>query len=111
MSILARRSSFYIAAQLICHQLRPIAYSQHRNTEFKELPVICGRLRIIDTVWTAGQNDALGISRCESFQRSRVRENLAVHVALAHAASNQLLILSTKIENRNKFVHRVSFLR
>ncbi len=103
MAIFRDRRCFDFTFEKICHQLGAIADAKHRNAKFKQLWIIGQRIFQVDTVWSAGQNDALRIHFLQLFQRCCIGMNLTVYVIFTDPAGNQLLILSAKVQYDNFF--------
>src|SRR5437588_625185 len=55
----------------------------------------------INTVWAARKDDTVRLPRQDLLDGRRVREELAVHAALADPAGDQLTVLGAKIENED----------
>ena len=91
-------------AQSMGHQLAAVTDSQNGNAQLENLRRIAGSICGVDTVGTAGENNPDGIHRFQLFQRSGIGLYLAIDIALANTARNQLIVLSAKIQDNNEFM-------
>ena len=93
------------AAVEICNQLRAVADAEDRNVLPQDLLRILRRLRIIDAVGTAGKNDAFRRFLKNLIKRRCVGHHFTVNAEIAHAARDQMAVLSAKIKDNDKFAH------
>ena len=63
-----------------------------------------GRIRQVGAVGAAGEDDALGVFGLDFGKVGAVRINLAIYVAFADAAGDQLIILAAEIQNDDSFL-------
>ena len=63
----------------------------------------------INAVWTTSKDDSLRLHFFDFFEISFVGVNFTVNVALSDASCDQLIVLTSEIENYNLFVlHKFS---
>ena len=103
LSILADRSRRNASPQHISHQLRTIADSKDRNSHLKDFFFTMRGILLIYTVGTSGKNDSLRIHFPDLIQSQCVWMNLTVNIAFSDSSGNQLVILTTEIQNNNHF--------
>ena len=112
MAVLADRRLLHHAVQQIAHQLRAVADSQHRNAQLKYLFGTAGSAVLKHHIRSPGENDPLGIHLPDLVQAQIIGMYLAVYVAFADAARNQLIVLAAKVQNNDHLsVHEILFLR
>jgi hypothetical protein len=87
--------------ELLRHRLHAVANAEHRHAELEHRLRRRRPLRVGDRLRTAGENDALGAEVTNFGIGDVPRQDLAVNAAFAHAASDQLSVLRTEIENQN----------
>ena len=95
--VLALYASFDHAAQQMRRQLHAVADSQHRHAQVKYGGINGRRAFIQYAGGAAGQNDAQRLLGTNIFRIGIVRQHGGIHAALAHAACNQLRILTAEI--------------
>jgi hypothetical protein len=71
--------------------------------EWKQPVGALRRFDFVDGRRPTGKDNAFGIERQYFFQRRIVRQDFAVHLALAHFTRDELRVLRPKIENDNSF--------
>ena len=96
------------AAQLVSHQLGSVTDAQHRNAGFEKVRRISRGLGIINTVGTTCQNNAPGTHGKKPVQAGRIGMDLAIHLAFADPAGDQLFILSAEIQYNNQISFHLS---
>ena len=57
------------------------------------------RLLVIHRVGAAGKDDAFVLPRADGFQRRGIGQDLRVNVMIAHAAGDQLVILTAEVQH------------
>ena len=93
-----------LASQHVHHQLAAVADAEDRHTPSVDFGVDGGRIRQIGTVGAAGEDDALRVFGLDLGKVGTVRIDLAIYVAFADAARDQLIILAAEIQNDNGFL-------
>ena len=104
LSILPLRGAGDLAAQHVHHQLAAVADAQDGHAPGVNLRVDGGGVRQVDAVGTAGEDDPLGIFGADGLQRRAVRVDLAVDVAFADTAGDQLVILAAEVDDNDSFL-------
>src|SRR5215510_8069431 len=90
-------------AEFFTDKLHSIADAKNRNTEFQNSGIADGSICFVHRCGTARQNDALGVV-CLQFVGGGVkRKNLGIDVCFPNPAADKLCILSTEIEDENRF--------
>ena len=92
LAVLALGCLADLAAQHVHHQLAAVADAED------------GRIRQVGAVGAAGEDDALGVFGLDFGKVGAVRINLAIYVAFADAAGDQLIILAAEIQNDDSFL-------
>ena len=103
-AILARLARGDRAAERPVHELHAVADAEDRHAEVKERLVAAGRAVEIDAVGSSGEDDADGIQSLNALKRRITGENDGIDPALAHAAGNELFILSSEIEDDDSLI-------
>ena len=101
---------FNFATQCMRHKLHTIAHAKNRNTKFKNLFLNFWRVFFIHAVRTACEDDTLRFQFLNFFQRFVVWIYFAVYVIFTNTARDQLIILTTKVNNNYKFLVFHAFL-
>lgn len=93
-----------IAARHPSQQLVAVADTQHRDAKLQDTAVeVRGRL-VIDAVWPARKDDAGIAGRADLRQRYPVvAAHLGIDVLLAHAARDELVVLTAEVKNEYLF--------
>lgn len=86
------------------HKLTAIADAKHRDTQFKQPRVALGRLLVVYAVRTAGKDDADRVHCADLLERGLIGLDLTVHIMLADAARDQLVVLSAKVQHQNELM-------
>ena len=102
LAVLAQRGLVHLAAQFIGHNLEAVADTQHRHARLEHLAVDARRARFEHRSRTAGQDDGLGILGQHLINRHRMGHQFRIHVRLTHAAGDQLGVLGSEINNKNR---------
>lgn len=103
-AVLADRRRFNLAAEFVCHELRTVAYTEDGDTEGENFLAVRRGILLVDALRAARKDDRLGRERTKLLQRERMRMHLAVDAALAHAARDQLVVLTAKVQYDNQFM-------
>ena len=103
-AVLALRRLADLAAQHMHHKLAAIADAQNGHAPAVDFRVNRGRIRQIGTVGAACKDDALGILGLDFCKVGAVRIDLAIYVTFTDTACNQLVILTTEIQNDDGFL-------
>ena len=104
LAILAFRSFGDLAAQHMHHELAAVADAKNRHTPSINFRVNGRRIGQIGAVGAAREDNTLGIFGFDFGEVRAVRIDLAVNVALTHAARNQLIVLAAEVKNNNGFL-------
>ena len=99
LAVFARRARRDRPAEAPRRQLRTIADAEHRDAKFEDALVTVRRVVEIDTVRPAGQNDADGVQRLDLLGGQIAGLDDRINAALADAPRDQLLVLSSEIED------------
>lgn len=103
-AVLADRRCLNLAAKFVCHELRTVAYTEDGHAEGKNFLAVRRGILLVDALRAARKDDRLGRERTKLLQRERMRMHLAVDAALAHAACDQLVVLTAKVQYDNQFM-------
>ena len=104
LAVLALGCLADLAAQHVHHQLAAVADAEDGHAPVVNLGVDRGRIRQVGAVGAAGKDDALGVLGLDFGKVGAVRINLAIYVAFADTAGNQLIILAAEIQNDDSFL-------
>ena len=88
-----------VATELVGHQLRAVADAQDRDPPAPDRRVGPRRVRVVDRVRAAGQDDRARAAPFELLVRRVEREQLRVDIELAHAARDELGELAAEVED------------
>ncbi len=91
----------HCSPELPSHELHSITDAQDRQTQFIQRRVDQRRSGCVDAVRAARKHDPPRLPGQDLIQRRRIRQQLAVHAALADTAGDQLAILGAKIEDED----------
>ena len=103
-AVLADGCRLNLAAKFVCHELRTVAYTEDGHAEGKNFLAVRRGILLADALRAARKDDRLGRERTKLLQRKRMRMHLAVDAALAHAACDQLVVLTAKVQYDNQFM-------
>ena len=103
LAIFADWSRRNASAQHMSHQLGTITDSKDRNSHLKDFFFTMRGLLLVYTIRASGENDSLRIHFPDLFQSQCVWMNLTVNIAFSDSSGNQLVILTTEIQNNNHF--------
>ena len=95
----------YFAAERVGDELTAVADAENRHSEPEKLRVSLRTARKIHAVRPAGEDYADGRVLLDFFKRCGVRHHLAVNSRLAHSASDELVVLTSEIEDDYIFSH------
>ena len=74
-AVFADGSRFHGSSQHVCHELGAVTDSQNRNSQFKYFGFTLRRCVVVDTVGTAGEDDARRLYFPDLFHRFRMRND------------------------------------
>lgn len=103
-AVLADGRRLDLAAELVRHELRAVAYAEDGYAERKDLLAVRRGIRLVDALRAAREDDRLGRERADLLQGKRMRMHLAVNAAFAHAARDQLVVLTAEVQHDNQFM-------
>lgn len=92
------------ASKRLRHELHPVTDAKHRNSQLKDRWLATGRSRLVDAVWTAGEDEGAGRPAANQLRRRRARENLAIDRHLAQPTGNEPGVLRPEIEYEDGLV-------
>ena len=90
----------YLSAQRLRYQLTAVAYAQYRHAQTEYLLVHVGRILFVYAVGAAGEYYAYRGHSAYLLDGHGIRAHLAVHVAFAHAAGYELIVLTAKVKHQ-----------
>ena len=99
LAVFARRARRDRPAEAPRRQLCAIADAEHRDAKFEDALVAVRRVVEIDAVRPAGQDDADGVQLLNLFGGQIAGLDDRINAALADAPRDQLLVLSSEIED------------
>ena len=94
----------YFPAEILRHELAAIANAEDGDAEPKDLRIDLRRAFGVYALRAAGEDDADGVKGADLIHGHGVRLDFAIDIALAHAARNKLVILSSKIEDDDRLI-------
>ena len=103
-AVLADRRRLNLAAEFVCHELRTVAYTEDGHAKGENFLAVRRRILLVDALGAARKDDRPWRERTKLLQRERMRMHLAVDAAFAHAARNQLVVLTAKVQYDNQFM-------
>ena len=107
LAVLARgilTGSGHFPAEILRHELAAVADAEDGDAELEDLGIDLRRALGINTLRTAGEDDADGVKGADLLHGHGVRLHFAIDIALAHAARNELVILSSEIEDDDRLI-------
>ena len=110
LSVFAFLTALYLAAESVRHELTSVADTEDRYADTEYLLRDMGRAWIVNTVGTACENDS---GRVHSLDLAywRVKSlDLAVYAALSDSSCDELIVLTSEIEDYTKLVRHKSLL-
>ena len=93
-------AGLHFATQVVRHKLHSVADAQNRNAQIEDAG-ICLIVGFVNGIGAAGEDDAFRIEGFDFVQRHVERMQLAVDMSFAHAASDKLGNLRTKVEDED----------
>ena len=97
LALVARR---YRSSAEMADELHPVADAEHGNAELQHGFVAGGGIVAVYAVRSAGEDDALRRHRADLLHGHFARTDLGIDAMLTHAARDQLLVLSAKIQDQ-----------
>ena len=89
-------------AELLGHQLHPVADAERRDPELEDARVDLRRALGVDRGRPAREDERERVAGTQLLGRDAVRHELRVDAALAHAARDQLRVLAAAVENEHR---------
>ena len=94
----------HFPAEILCHELAAIANAEDGDAEPEDLRIHLRRTFGVHTLRAASEDDTDGVKGADLIHGHGVRLDFAIDIALAHAARNKLVILSSKIEDDDRLI-------
>ena len=107
LAVLARgvfSGGSHFPAEILRHKLAAVADAKNGDAELEDLRVHLRRTFGVHTLRAAGEDDADGVKGTDLVDGHGVRLDFAIHIALAHTARNELIILPSKIEDDDRLI-------
>ena len=89
------------SAEGLRHRLKPVADTEHRNTEVEHRGVKLRRTLGVDTGRAARQHDGLRVFGLDLLDGGGMGNDLGVHPRLADPARYQLSVLSAEVDHQH----------
>jgi len=89
------------AAQLMSHQLHSVTDAQHRDAQLEQAGIGCRSSLFVDAGGASAQDDAAWIAGQYLFEGRVIGEKLAVDVALADPARDELAVLRSEVQHHD----------
>ena len=99
VSILPVLRFFYLASQMVDHELQAIADAEHRHTEIENAQVGAGSVFVIDRRRASLEDDTDWVVLVYVFNLSVTRKDNRKDILLADPAGDELRILRPEVEN------------
>ena len=99
LAVLGGVAGRYLAAEGVAHELCAIADAEDRDPQVEDLLADVRGLLVVDTVGTAGEDDADRLARGELLEGGLVALDLAVDTALTHAPRDELVVLTAEVQD------------
>ena len=96
--------SGHFPAEILRHELAAVADAEDWDSEPEDLRIYLRRTFSVHALRAAGEDDADGVKGTDLIHGHCVRLDFAIDIALAHAARNELIILSSKIEDDDRLI-------
>ena len=90
-----------LAAQAVGDQLTAVADAKNGDAQLENGRVHMGRALFVDAVGAAGEDETDGGEAADLLQGQIVGLDLAVNVAFAHPAGDQLVVLAAEIQDQD----------
>jgi len=87
------------------NELEPVADAQDGNAKLEDTWIRVRRVRLIDTLWPAGQDDGSRVEGFYSVEGKIIGVDFRVNAEFANFSGNKLGILRPKIKDEG-FIHR-----
>ena len=98
----------HLAAEVMRHELAAVADSEHGDAELEYLRIDLWGAGSVNALRAAGEDDADGVVYLYFFYSHAVGLYLAVDIAFADSARDQLVILAAEVQNKySLIVHSV----
>ena len=94
----------YFPTEILRHELAAVANTEDGDAEPKDLRINLRRTFGVHALRAAGEDDADGVKGADLIHGHGVRLDFAIDIALAHAARNKLVILSSEIEDDDRLI-------
>ena len=107
LAVLARgvfSGGSHFPAEILRHKLAAVADAKNGDAELEDLRIHLRRTFGVHTLRAAGEDDADGVKGTDLVDGHGVRLDFAIHIALAHTARNELIILPSKIEDDDRLI-------
>ena len=96
--------SGHFPAEILRHELAAVADAEDWDSEPEDLRIYLRRAFGVHALRAAGEDDTDGVKGTDLVDGHGVRLDFAIHIALAHTARNELIILSSKIEDDDRLI-------
>src|SRR6266513_504664 len=100
-AVLPPLAEFHLAAEMMRHQLHPVANPQHRNSQGKNLWVRMRGTLVVNTRRSARGDDSFWRQFRDFLRRNVELDDLRVDLAFADAPRDDLGVLRTEIEDQD----------
>ena len=107
LAVFARFRVFHFSAQRIGDQLTSVADAEHGNPQMQNFRGNVGRIFVVNAVGAARKDDPDGIVRSDLFRRHVAGFEIAIDAQIAHAARDQLIVLSAEVKYQNFLMFHV----
>ena len=94
----------HFPAEILRHELAAVANTEDGDAEPEDLRIDLRRTLGVNALRAAGEDDADGVKGADLIHGHGVRLDFAIDIALAHAARNELVILSSEIEDDDRLI-------
>ena len=94
----------HFPAEILRHELAAVANTEDGDAEPEDLRIDLRRAFCVYALRAAGEDDADGVKGTDLIHGHGVRLDFAIDIALAHAARNELVILSSEIEDDDRLI-------
>ena len=102
-SILTMTRRFHTAAEFLPDELHAVTNSEHRDVQLENTCITNGSVGFVNRGRPTAQDQTLRLHGLYFFQRSVEWHDFRVDVRLANSATDELCVLSTEIEDKNRF--------
>ncbi len=93
-----------LASEVVRHELAAVADAQHGDAELEYLRIDLRRAGRVNALRAAGEDDADGVVRLYLVNAHAVGLYLAVDIAFADSACDQLIILTAEVKNKHTLI-------